>query len=79
MKLTEQYDGHMFRHPWKMLSRIVRTNQHGTIRYIRALQGHSHGVAINPNFVLIRFRCSISKRNITCACASVTTNGRETN
>ena len=24
-------------------------DQHGTIIYIRALQGHSHGVAINPN------------------------------
>ena len=65
MKLPEQYDGHTFCHSWKMpkigtkkngIDALGRSTDKPRKEYcgertvtIRALQGHSHGVAINPN------------------------------
>ena len=65
MKLSEQYDGHTFCHSWEMpkdrikeewIEALGRSTNKPRKEYfeertvtIRALQGHSHGVAINPN------------------------------
>ena len=47
-------------------------DQHGTIIYIRALQVHSHGVAINPQPVLHRY-CRIEKKNTLSTRAALPT------
>ena len=70
MKLPEQYDGHTFCHSWKMLKigtkkngieALGRSTDKPRKEYceerlvtIRALQGHSHGVANNPNLFSLK-------------------------